>query len=536
MSIVINNLTYTHPDGEELFRNINISIAKGEKVSLVGDNGTGKSTLLKLLMGQRKQDKGDIFVSEMPYYVPQHSGEYDNITLADALGVKEKLDALHAILNGNVTEENLAALADDWEIEERIWYAFQFWEIEHQSLSAEMRSLSGGEKTKIFLTSVLIHHPDIILLDEPSNHLDYVSRQILYDFISNSRSTILIVSHDRELLNLVDMTIEISRRSVELYGGNYDFYKNMKEIEAQATQTELDNKLQTLKRTQQNAKTMMEQRQKQEIRGKVQKQKSGIPRIAMGRLKNKAEQSSAKFRQEQAEKVIQASNELDEIKEQLRSQRSLNLSIGYSGLHQGKVLVKADSINYSFSGKDGEELWQSPLSFQVSSGERVEIKGNNGSGKTTLLQLILRKLSATTGALYTADFNYILLDQEYSIIDAKKTVFEQISQYNERNLTEQEIKDYLFHHRFPYSSWDKSCNSLSGGEKMKLVLCCMIVSNHQPDLLILDEPTNNLDIHSQEILLQTVRNFQGTILVISHDKHFLESINIDRIIEVFSHS
>ena len=182
------------------------------------------------------------------------------------------------------------------------------------------------------------------------------------------------------------------------------------------------------------------------------------------------------------------------------------------------------------SGTDNPEqfLWKTPLSFLIKSGDRLCVKGLNGSGKTTLLKLITGQLQTQTGTLTRADFTYVYLNQEYSIIDDRSSVLEQAYAFNSCNLPEHEIKIILNRFLFPAAEWDKSCRKLSGGEKMRLAFCCLMISNNTPDMFILDEPTNNLDIQSIEIITATIKNYTGTVIAISHDDYFIKEIDIDQ--------
>ena len=187
-----------------------------------------------------------------------------------------------------------------------------------------------------------------------------------------------------------------------------------------------------------------------------------------------------------------------------------------------------ESLNTSGTDNPEQFLWKTPLSFQIKSGDRLCVKGLNGSGKTTLLKLITGQLQTQTGTLTRADFTYVYLNQEYSIIDDRNSVLEQAYAFNSRNLPEHEIKIILNRFLFPASEWDKSCRKLSGGEKMRLAFCCLMISNNTPDMFILDEPTNNLDIQSIEIITATIKNYTGTVIVISHDDYFIKEIGIDQ--------
>ena len=188
-------------------------------------------------------------------------------------------------------------------------------------------------------------------------------------------------------------------------------------------------------------------------------------------------------------------------------------------------MITAKDINFSYNNNDA--LWKESLSFQLKSGDRLCIKGVNGSGKTTLLKLITGEIVPTQGGLSRIDFKYVYLNQEYSIIKNDKSVLEQAETFNSRNLPEHEIKTILNRYLFPATVWDKSCRKLSGGEKMRLAFCCLMISDNTPDMFILDEPTNNLDIQSIEIITATIKNYTGTVVVVSHDKYFVNEIGIE---------
>ena len=520
MSIVAQKITYIHPDNQVLFKGIDLTINKGQKVALVGNNGSGKSTFLRILAGTLQAQEGEIIYPTPPYYVPQHFGQYDNLTVAQALRIDGKLEALRAITEGDASLSNFNTLADDWTIEERSLAALHAWGLEHILLSQPMRTLSGGEKTKVFLSGIEIHQPSILLLDEPTNHLDKRSREKLYDFITSCRITLLVVSHDRTLLNLLASIAELSVGGITLYGGNYDFYKEQKEQEQASMQEKLEAKEKELRRVRKTAREVAERKQKHESRGEKQSVRKGIPRIMMGGLKENAEKSASKLKEVHEDKMENLANELKQMRSSLPDLQGMKLDFSASGLHEGKILVTAKEINFGYA--EAGDLWPSPMSFQIKSGERWLIQGDNGSGKTTLLKLITGQLPPRSGSLIRADFSSIYIDQEYSIVR------------NDRTVQEHEIKTLLNRFLFPHDTWEKSCGKLSGGEKMRLAFCCLMISNQTPDLFILDEPTNNLDIQSIEIITSMVRAYRGTILLISHDAYFIRELGIHQIITTFA--
>ena len=223
MSISIQQISYIHPDKEVLFSDLNFAISKGQKLGLVGNNGCGKSTLLQIIAGQLSPSSGVIVRPDDLYYIPQHFGQYDSLTIAQALRIERKQQALHAILSGDASNENFVVLDDDWNIEERSIAALDLWGLGQFTLSYPMNLLSGGEKTRVFLAGMDIHRPPVILMDEPTNHLDIESIQWLENFLATRANAVVLVSHDRAFLNNVTTrTIEITCGQIYDYKVKYD--------------------------------------------------------------------------------------------------------------------------------------------------------------------------------------------------------------------------------------------------------------------------------------------------------------------------
>jgi ATPase subunit of ABC transporter with duplicated ATPase domains len=541
MSISIQQISYIHPDKEVLFSDLNFAISKGQKLGLVGNNGCGKSTLLQIIAGQLSPSSGVIVRPDDLYYIPQHFGQYDSLTIAQALQIERKQQALHAILAGDVSNENFTILNDDWNIEERSIAALDLWGLGQFTLSYPMNLLSGGEKTRVFLAGMDIHHPSVILMDEPTNHLDSSGRQRLYDWVEKYRSTLLVVSHDRTLLNLLPEICELEKHQINYYGGNYEFYKEQKTLMQEALQQRIEEKEKALRIARKVARETAERRDKQNVRGEKSNIRKGVPRIVLNALQGKSEKSTSKLTGVHQEKAEKLTNERNQLRGSLSPTAALKTDFNSSSLHTGKILVTAKEINFSYHSNSinndiqensisKQQLWQAPVSFQLKSGDRLRIEGANGSGKTTLLKLITGQLQPQEGTLTRTDFSYVYLNQEYSIIDDRNSILEQAYAFNSRNLPEHEIKIILNRYLFPASEWDKSCRKLSGGEKMRLAFCCLMISNNTPDMFILDEPTNNLDIQSIEIITATIKNYAGTVIAISHDNYFIQEIGVEQCI------
>lgn len=527
--LTLQNISYIHPNKDLLFDNINLSVNHQEKIALIGNNGSGKSTLLKIIAKELPFADGQIIVESKPYYIPQIFGQYNHLTIAQALQIEDKLNALKEILDGNVTEENYALLGDNWTIEERCNEALNYWQLADLDLSQKMETLSGGQKTKVFLAGISIHQPELVLLDEPSNHLDTSGRKLLYDFIQTTSSTLIVVSHDRKLLNLLDKVCELSKRGITVYGGNYDFYAEQKQIENNALNHDINSKEKALRKAKEKERETLERQQRSDSRGKKKQEKAGVARIMMNTLRNKAENSTSKVKSVHEEKISGISHELKELRLTLLDIDKMKFDFDNSSLHKGKILVTVEDINF---GYDNELLWEENLSFQITSGERIALKGLNGSGKTTLIKLILGKLEPQIGTVYRAENKSVYIDQDYSLIDNRLNIYEQAQKFNVSALQEHEVKIRLNRFLFTREVWDKSCSALSGGEKMRLMLCCLNIYNKSPDIIILDEPTNNLDIQNIEILTAAINDYQGTLIVVSHDEYFLKRISIERIIQL----
>lgn len=519
----LQGVTYTHPNRDLLFADLDLNINKYDKIALTGNNGAGKSTLLKILSGCLQPSQGMVKVEAAPYFVPQIFGQFNDYTIAKALKVEDKLKALVEILNGDLSEMNMTLLNDDWNIEERCKAGLAYWGLEELDLHQKMETLSGGQKTKVFLAGIRIHKPEIVLLDEPTNHLDLFGRSLLHDYISTTRDTLIVVSHDRTLLNLLNTVYELSKGGITIYGGNYDFYAEQKMIASVALAQDLRSREKALRKAKETEKEALERQQKLDARGKKKQEKAGLPTISMNTFKNNAEKSTSRMKGVHAEKVDTLSKELSQLRTSLSDFSKMKIGLDNSGLHNGKVLVTAKGVNFLYRGA---MLWKHALDFQITSGERIVIKGLNGSGKTTLIKIILGKLEPLSGTIDQANVKTIYIDQDYSLIDNSLNVYEQAQQYNLGALHEHDIKTRLNRFLFGRENWDKPCKALSGGEKMRLMLCCMAIADQAPDIIVLDEPTNNLDIQNTEILTAAINAYQGTLLVVSHDEYFLKEIRI----------
>ncbi|WP_264551867.1 ABC-F family ATP-binding cassette domain-containing protein [Flavobacterium sp. N2038] len=527
--LYLQNISYIHGNRDLLFDKITFTVNKHEKIALIGNNGVGKSTLLKLISEELKPSAGVLKTDSKPFYIPQIFGQFNHLSIAQALQVEDKLNALREILNGNVSEENLNTLSDDWTIEDRCSEALQYWQLQDLDWNQKLETLSGGQKTKVFLAGISVHQPELVLLDEPSNHLDIAGRELLYHFVKNTSATLIMVSHDRKLLNLLNSVCELSKDGITIYGGNYDFYTEQKQIETNALSHDIQSKEKALRKAKEKERETLERQNKLDSRGEKKQKKAGVSRIMLNTLRNSAENSTAKTKDVHAEKIGGISKDLQNLRSSLPDIDQMKFGFDKTELHKGKILFTATNINHSF---EDQLLWKEPLNLQILSGERIAIKGVNGSGKTTLIKIITGELQPKNGTVYNANTKTIYIDQDYSLIENQLSVYDQIQKFNDSGLEEHTLKMKLNKFLFSQNDWNKSCSALSGGEKMRLLLCCLTINKQAPDIIILDEPTNNLDIRNLEILTAAINEYKGTLIVVSHDGLFLEEIEVEKFIEL----
>jgi ATPase subunit of ABC transporter with duplicated ATPase domains len=280
-------------------------------------------------------------------------------------------------------------------------------------------------------------------------------RRLLYQFIEASSNTMMVVSHDRELLNLLHQVCELSKRGITVYGGNYNFYAEQKAIESDALNEDVRSKEKALCKAKEIERETVERQQKLDARGKKKQEKAGLPTISMNTLRNNAEKSTARLKGVHADKVGVISRALNELRKELPDVDKMKFGFDDSTLHRGKILITAKDINFGY-GK--QLLWREAMNFQITSGERIALKGLNGSGKTTLIKIITGDIEPKVGSIYRADNKVVYIDQDYSLIDNRLNVYEQAARFNNSGLQEHEIKIRLTRFLFTKDDWDQLCS------------------------------------------------------------------------------
>lgn len=525
MSISVQHLTYQFANQSPLLNDISFSIPAGSKVAIVGKNGSGKSTLLKLIAGVIRDYEGSILHDEELYFMPQHYGQFDTLTIAQALGVDHIFDALRSIENGSMDQKHFDLAENNWELPARCEQAFAVWGLNNVRPDQLVSELSGGMKSKLFLSVLHIRKPAIVLLDEPTNHLDNKTRSTLFKWLSETNATVLVSSHDRELLRSCDTILQLHDGGIKTYGGNYDLFSTLSTAEMEAREKEFRHHEKTVREAKKKQQQTLERRQRADAQASKKARLSSDPKILLNTRKANAENSSAKLKDVHDTKLSELRSVMADAAAALQIEKIMKGYFDESTLHSGKVMMEADFINFAYPDKN--ELWPQHLSFTIRSGDRVSIAGDNGSGKSTLLQLLQGKLAPTKGSIRLSNASFVLLDQDYSMIDRSTTVLQQAFLNNTHNLQPETIHTLLAGFLFFPESWEKSCSVLSGGEMLRLSLCCMVLQNKAPDIIYLDEPVNNLDLSNIKALAAIFSSFRGTLITVSHDRDFLHEVDIN---------
>jgi len=467
-----------------VFKDISGIIGEGQKVGLVGRNGQGKTTLMKIFIGQEEPDEGIFEVQGRIGYLAQQMDELEG-SLAEFLG-------------------------QDGAREYQIKKALARVQLSEALLHSKLETLSGGEKTKARIARLLLREPDILMLDEPTNHLDMKALNWLEGFLSSFAGIVLVISHDRAFLDrAVGKIFELEGGKLQEYTGNYSEYKRQKQ--------------QLYDRQLEEYKVYTEQRKKLEeaIRKKMEKAQRVVKKK---RPRDSGEARGGKdFYAAKAKRVAQNAKAMErrleklEKKEKPREQKKIKVSFGLDGEVVSQTLIRGQGLKKQF----GSRLLFADVQFEVNRGKRIALLGDNGSGKTTLLKMIMGELEPDEGTVKAAPGVQIgYLDQELARFQENRSILEELS--HETGKKEEEIRTLLGCLQFRRDEVYKPIGVLSMGERVKVTLARLILQGS--NILILDEPTNHLDLPSREAVEEALENYDGTLLFVSHDRYFLERI------------
>ena len=520
-NVVCENISYSF-ENQTIFENISLGLGN-EKIGLVGSNGVGKTTLIRLLIGELKPQAGTIVRNGTIGYLPQQFYIDQERTIASVLGIEHKIAALERITAGTGTTSDFDAVGDDWDMHERVQALLCELNLEHLDIGRTIKTLSGGETTRVFLARLVLSNPDVLILDEPTNNLDHESRLALYKVITSFKGGVLVVSHDRNLLSFMDQIMELSPLGAHMYGGNYQAYVAQKRIEQEAREQDIIDAQKFLKKTKKVIQKTKERYDQRAAKGNAARNTGSQPKILLDYFKNNAEQTKSKLEQKTDKQLAVAKERLLGAKTKLEQKDVLDFDLDATRVHNTKVVL--DIKNLTFAYPDQKPIIQT-FNLTLVGPQRIAITGSNGSGKTTLLKLIMQQMIPTSGTIKIGVEQYVYLDQNLSILDHEQTIFENFKRLNP-NVLEPDCRLRLATFLFTQDDVKKPISILSGGEKMRAALACIFRGDAPPQLVILDEPTNNMDLESIASMESALQQYQGALLVVSHDEVFLENIGID---------
>jgi ATPase subunit of ABC transporter with duplicated ATPase domains len=522
--ITLDGLSYRTPEGDALFENLTLAFG-AERTGLVGRNGVGKTTLMRLMLGELAPSAGSVTTRGRIGVLRQALSPPPGSSLADLLGASAGLARLARIEAGEGDENDFAEA--DWTLPARLDEALAQVGLAGLELDRPAASLSGGQATRAALAGLLADEPDLILLDEPTNNLDAEARQMIASALAAWKGGAVVISHDRSLLRQMDRIVELSSLGAKVYGGEYDLYVERKAQEESAAARDLDNAERRVAQAAREAQTARERKARRDAAGKRFAAKGTESRLFLGGQAERAENSGGREGRIAERLQEEAAGDLAQAQERVERLRRLDFALPPSRLAAGKTVLAFEEVSF---GYPGERPVIQHLSFRLVGPERVAVVGPNGSGKTTLVKLAAGELQATAGQV-ALGARAALFDQKTEMLGWGETLLEAFRRLNpdaSRNDAQAALARFLFRN----TAAEKLVDSLSGGERLRAALACSLMSAAPPQLLILDEPTNHLDLDSVAAVEAALRAYDGAILVVSHDPDFLDAIGIERRIEL----
>jgi len=540
-AVVCSDLTFTWPDGDPkgpVLSGLTVSFGPG-RTGLIGVNGSGKSTLFRLIAGELRPASGTVRAEGNIGYLPQAITLGTHRSVSDLLGITAARDALHAIEAGQVGEEAFAAVGDDWDVEERARAWLDRLGLVGLDLDDRVERLSGGETILAALAALFLARPDILLLDEPTNNLDLDARRRLYDAVASWAGVMVIVSHDRELIGLVDQIADLSAGSVRMYGGNLAAYEELLAAEQAAAERAVATAAADVRREHRDLVDAQVKQARRDRQGRKVAASGSLPPIVAHARKRAAQETAGRSRELHTERLQAARDRLSGAEQAVRDDAEIRVDLpatavpagrtvltvtGLAGAHWHPAAVASPPTLTPAASSGSAALVLAELI--VRGPERIALTGPNGAGKTTLLRGIAG-LAPLPGVGIRLGVPAGYLPQRLDILDDSLSVVDNVRAAAPA-ASVNEVRASLARFLFRGERAGRPAGTLSGGERFRAVLAALLLAQPAPQLLLLDEPTNNLDMASVRQLSQALEGYRGAIVVASHDVPFLRSAGIIR--------
>lgn len=517
-SLTVTSLSFTWPDGTPVFDGLDVAFGPG-RTGLVGVNGSGKSTLLRLIAGELTPADGTVRIAGEVGHLPQNVTLDTALRVDEALGIAARRAALHAIEAGDTAEEHFETVGDDWDVEERALATLGELGLGHIGLDRTVGEVSGGESVLLRLAALLLRRPDVLLLDEPTNNLDLYARARLYEAVRNWSGVMVLVSHDRELLEHVDQIADLRSGRISWYGGNHSAYQEALAVEQEAAERTVRNAESDVRKQKRELADAQVKLARRKRYGQKMWDSKREPKIVMGARKRAAQESAGKHRILHEGRLAEARERLDEAAEAVRDDDEIRVDLPYTAVPPGRTVLTLRDLELAHGSRVKGEV-------QLRGPERVALIGRNGAGKTTLLRTVAGELEPVAGET-VAHVPLRFLPQRLDVLDDGLTVAQNVARLAPE-ATDNRIRARLARFLFRGGRADRKAATLSGGERFRAALAALMLAEPAPQLLMLDEPTNNLDLASVRQLTTALESYEGALIVASHDLRFLESAGITR--------
>ncbi|MEU7168017.1 ABC-F family ATP-binding cassette domain-containing protein [Streptomyces morookaense] len=516
--ITCTSLSYAWPDGTPVFDGLQAAFGPG-RTGLIGLNGSGKSTLLRLIAGELSPVGGTVRVAGETGCLPQNVTLDTSLRVDEVLGIAATRAALHAIEAGDVREEHFAAVGDDWDVEERATATLDGLGLAGIGLDRTVGEVSGGESVLLRLAALLLRRPDVLLLDEPTNNLDLSARRRLYAAVEAWTGVMVVVSHDRELLERVDRIADLRAGGITWYGGNFSAYEEALAAEQEAAERLVRTAESDVRKQQRELADARVKLARRKRYGQKMWDSKREPKIVMGARKRQAQVSAGKHRILHEDRLAEAKERLGEAVDAVRDDDVIRIDLPATAVPPGRSVLTLQDLQLPYGAR-------AEGGFEVRGPERIALVGRNGAGKTTLLRTIAGELEPLSG---TADVHVPLrfLPQRLDVLDEESSIAENVARFAP-GATGNLIRARLARFLFKGARADQQAGTLSGGERFRAALAALMLAEPAPQLLLLDEPTNNLDMASVRQLTTALESYEGALIVAGHDLPFLESLGVTR--------